>query len=308
MYPNLSGTDSRFLNRRDLICAVFGLLAMVGRAAETARREDETGRPLPTSDLMGYGPLSIIFGPLLVGDMLDNYTMRVANPHGGLVVLPISPPKSRRDRHRKSRSSEDGAAMHNHIDKMKVAIGVTEMLITHWRDVVRMLKDLKDPSSLGINRPFVVRPSKKLRPSASESFILRKPPNWDNGVVMSHPNGPISPSPGQHHESLVVRKQRSRHPVRTSSREVDVLSPTTEEVDSPWKVHPLLAPKLTSSKSMNMLDQQGEPSQSPVKQARRKGSRRTKIKASLGTLTPTVEERLSTERVSNLLKLNTCNV
>lgn len=56
--------------RRDLICAVFGLLCMIGRAAETAEREDNRGRPLPTSDLMGYEALGIIFGPLLIGDLL----------------------------------------------------------------------------------------------------------------------------------------------------------------------------------------------------------------------------------------------
>lgn len=71
--------------RRELICAVFGLLSLIGRSAEVAPRENERGQPLPTSDLMGYGPLGIVFGPLLVGDLLENYTMLIPNPRGGLV-------------------------------------------------------------------------------------------------------------------------------------------------------------------------------------------------------------------------------
>lgn len=126
--------------RRDLICAVFGLLSMIGRAAEIAPREDDRGRPLPTSDLMGYAPLGIVFGPLLLGELLDNYTMRVANPHGPLVLLPVSPPKGRRDRrsraHKeqnhthnrvKSSSVEDETLFTTQVDKVKVANEVTEM-------------------------------------------------------------------------------------------------------------------------------------------------------------------------------------
>ncbi|KAI0434621.1 hypothetical protein F5Y09DRAFT_337572 [Xylaria sp. FL1042] len=51
--------------QRELICAVFGLLCLVGRIAENAPREDESGHPLPTTDLMGYNALGIVFGPLL---------------------------------------------------------------------------------------------------------------------------------------------------------------------------------------------------------------------------------------------------
>lgn len=88
--------------QRELICAVFGLLCLVGRFAENAPREDDSGRPLPTGDLMGYNALGIIFGPLLVGDMINNYSMKVADPSAGLVLLPVSPPRSRKERHKHS--------------------------------------------------------------------------------------------------------------------------------------------------------------------------------------------------------------
>jgi len=190
--------------RRDLICAVFGLLCMIGRAAETARREDDRGRPLPTSDLMGYGPLGIVFGPLLVGEMLDNYVMRLANPHGGLVILPVSPPKSRKEKISKkskttdNRGSDEGTTFNTQVDKLKVANGVTEMLVTHWRDVVRHLKDLKGVNITTGHRTVPVGASKShfLRPSASESFAIRKPPDWDSGMLPSLPTErSVSPTP-----------------------------------------------------------------------------------------------------------------
>lgn len=172
--------------RRELICAVFGLLCMIGRTSETARREDEHGRPLPTADLMGYGPLGIIFGPLLLGDLLEEYIMHLANPHGGLVLLPISSPKSRKEtkkeKQKRTKSSEDGAAFHTHVDKVKVANGIAEMLITHWRDIVRHMRNLSALKVVSTYKSLNGRYTKAriLRPSASESFAIRKPPDWDN--------------------------------------------------------------------------------------------------------------------------------
>ncbi|KAH6640852.1 hypothetical protein F5144DRAFT_484371 [Chaetomium tenue] len=78
--------------RRDLICAVLGLLCLIGRAAEKAPREDEHGRPLPTSDLMGYNALGIVFGPLLVGDLLNSYTMQTISTTSGPALFPATPP------------------------------------------------------------------------------------------------------------------------------------------------------------------------------------------------------------------------
>lgn len=186
--------------RRELICAVFGLLCMIGRAAETSKREDERGRPLPTSDLMGYGPLGIVFGPLLVGDLLESYTMRLANPHGGLILLPVSPPKSRKERQKekqkKPKTGDNNISFNTFVDKIKVANGVTEMLITHWRDVVRHMKNLKVLKPLTSHKSLAVigvtRPM--LRPSASDTFAIRKPPDWD-GITSSRLDGYSSPTP-----------------------------------------------------------------------------------------------------------------
>jgi hypothetical protein len=165
--------------QRELICAVIGLLSMIGRAAEIAPREDEHGRPLPTSDLMGYKALGIVFGPLLIGELLDNHDLYPSGPHGPLTYIQRSPPKSSKGKQRKTKTIEDSNILTQNTDKIKVINSITEMLITHWRDVVRHMR------SLGAVRPDEEHHGQAegnrrafLRPSVSETFVLRKPPEW----------------------------------------------------------------------------------------------------------------------------------
>lgn len=126
--------------QRELICAVFGLLCFVGRVAENAPREDRSGRPLPTSDLMNYGALAIVFGPLLVGDLLNSYSMKLADPASGLIILPVTPCKS--GKHRRMKTNKQNKPTMLTVDRILVANDITEMLLMHWRDVVRHLKNL----------------------------------------------------------------------------------------------------------------------------------------------------------------------
>lgn len=168
--------------QRELMCAVFGLLCMIGRAAELAPREDDRGRPLPTSGLMGYGALGIIFGPLLLGETLDTYDMRFA--HGGVIVFPVAPSTIRKDSNKivsyKRKGVDDLSYAATKFDKVKVANGITEMVITHWRDVVRHMRGLgvlKTNKDLASGVPSG-RKGSQLRPYASEVFTLKKPPEW----------------------------------------------------------------------------------------------------------------------------------
>ena len=181
--------------RRELICSVFGLLCMIGRTAEIAKREDDRGRPLPTSGLMGYTALGVCFGPLLINDLLDKYVMRLPDPHGGLVLLPVTPPKSRRGKHRKNKSGE-GSPMHTQVDKFKIASVVAEMLITHWREVVQHMKNFGALRKARSSRDLASNNGRPplLRPSASEGFHLRKPAEWNNETT-SVPPVDRSPSP-----------------------------------------------------------------------------------------------------------------
>ncbi|KAL2135074.1 hypothetical protein VTI74DRAFT_9890 [Chaetomium olivicolor] len=192
--------------RRDLICAVFGLLCLIGRTAEKAPREDEQGRPLPTSDLMGYNALGIVFGPLLVGDLLNSYIMKIANPNSGLVLFPVTPPNVRKER-RKSRAPEGTRPPGLSVDKIHVANSITEMLISHWREVVRQMR------SLGVMKPGTPDQCSGrragLRPSTSGSFSLR---------ISRAPSGPLDPGdspvpPSPTPESVKRRYDISRAPL-----------------------------------------------------------------------------------------------
>ncbi|KAK7700811.1 hypothetical protein SLS64_010662 [Diaporthe eres] len=135
--------------RRELICAVFGLLCLLGRAAETAPREDESGRPLPTSDLMGYSALGIVFGPLLIGDMLGSHSVKLADPSSGLFLVPVSPqPKSKKEKKKAKESTNEPPQPFWDVDKVHVANDITEMLITNWRDVVKQMRNLDGALSI----------------------------------------------------------------------------------------------------------------------------------------------------------------
>lgn len=164
--------------RRDLICAVFGLLSLIGRTAETAPREDERGRPLPTTDLMGYTALGAVFGPLMVGNLLNSYTMKLASPRDGLILLPLSPPRSQKDQRRRTgRTMDEIHPQAFEVSKVRIAGDIAKMIITHWREAVKHLKSLgalktrKESTVAGQSLSL----QKQLRPTASETFDNRKP-------------------------------------------------------------------------------------------------------------------------------------
>ncbi|KAL0779707.1 hypothetical protein CaCOL14_004191 [Colletotrichum acutatum] len=185
--------------RRELICAVFGLLSLIGRAAETAAREDEQGRPLPTSDLMGYAALGIVFGPLLVGNLLDSYTMKLANPSSGLLLFPLTPPRLKRERQRKNTVQDNTDSMS--VDKIRVANDITEMLTSNWREVVRNMKGLS--SFRGPNEDLESTSRRRfLRSSNSDSLAVGLPKGWRSkhssprsSINQHRSKSPITPTP-----------------------------------------------------------------------------------------------------------------
>ncbi|KAM0549797.1 hypothetical protein ACHAPJ_009236 [Fusarium lateritium] len=220
--------------RRELICAVFGLLSLIGRVAEITPREDEEGRPLPTGDLMGYNALGIVFGPLLLGDLLGLYSMKLATPKSGLLVLPLRSPKSRQDRHRRKTLENEIPGPPN-VDKILIANTITEMLIVNWRDVVRQMK------SLGMNRRHETRPSSPQNDSRegaeSDNFVIKKPQGWDRewragqrGEETTRESSPEPETP-----SLGISRQRSRNRGSSTPKKFGIrhhigfLSPTVEE-------------------------------------------------------------------------------
>lgn len=219
--------------KRELICAIFGLLSMIGRIAEVAPREDESGLPLPTTDLMGYGALSICFGPLLVGDLLQSYTMKIAAPNSGLLVLPPASHQVRKET-RRPRSASSTKSVQPAVDKILIANRVTEMLISNWRDIVRQMKSLgthrrRHTSGGSFSKPL-------LRPSASETFLTKLPKDYSklkspsDTVLRAH--NELNNQPNRSFDSLPPQSTNASK--RGSSflkpkASVNTLSPTIEE-------------------------------------------------------------------------------
>ncbi|PHH62613.1 hypothetical protein CDD81_6847 [Ophiocordyceps australis] len=210
--------------RRELICAVFGLLSLIGRAAEVAPREDDEGRPLPTSDLMGYGALGIVFGPLLLGNMLEQYTMKLVTPTTGMLLFPLSPPRLRRER-LKTKTAAQHASGAPAVDKVMVANGIAEMLIANWRDVVRQMR------SLGMQYPrhaSSVNLRNSLRPLADH--LGPRVPSGSNAGLKDMDDfdaEPDVPPRSSRQRSKPLRSSASQRLVPKMS--MATLSPTREE-------------------------------------------------------------------------------
>lgn len=149
---------------------------------------------------MGYNALGIVFGPLLIGDLIGSYTMTHAAPSGGLLLHPVALLHTRRER-RRSKTLEESESRIPTVDKIHVANAIAEMLITHWREVVKHIR------SLGVLRVKTgetgeegERPRNSgLRPSASESFVMKRPAEWSKQRPISAPydlsQSPVPPSP-----------------------------------------------------------------------------------------------------------------
>ncbi|KAM0264238.1 hypothetical protein ACHAQJ_000725 [Trichoderma viride] len=226
--------ESQF--RRELICAVFGLLSLIGRIAEVSPHEDCDGRPLPTNDLMGYRALGIVFGPLLVRDLFDRYAMKLATPASGLLLFPISPKRHRRDR-QKMKTTKDSKSEFPEVNKVMVAISIAEMLIVNWRDVVRQMKALgthfrHDTASLRLKR------GGDIHSSTSDLFapsVVADPGVFTMDNVRDLADRDCSPEPETPTKAL--RRGRSRLSKQASGRELSGpppcghLSPTLEEVN-----------------------------------------------------------------------------
>lgn len=130
--------------RRELVYAIFGLLSLIGRAAEATMREGlDTTSPQPidtTMGLVGYNALGIIFGPLIIGDLLEDFDAQSVSPVPGTPLLPC-PAKS--TSHPALRGYWKRAGTENPspnsvptIRKTLVANAVTEMVISSWQGVL----------------------------------------------------------------------------------------------------------------------------------------------------------------------------
>lgn len=134
---------------RHMICALFGLLNMIGRITELSPDERVDGRPLPLDqELVNYQGLGVCIGPLLTNDPPS----KPVQPTSGPSPFSWSSKLRRRQAQNvtddaKAKEEAIGKAM---LKRARVAAGVAEMLITHWRDVVYELKDLNKQARHGV--------------------------------------------------------------------------------------------------------------------------------------------------------------
>ncbi|GAB1314288.1 hypothetical protein MFIFM68171_04498 [Madurella fahalii] len=127
--------------RRELICAVFGLLSLIRHTVETAPREDKHEKPLLMPDMMGYNALGIVFGPLLIGDDIDSCTVGGTNDTAESAPL-LAPPPNKWKLRWKGKIPEDVHSGTLSVDKVHMVDNIAEMLITHWRDIVKQMRSL----------------------------------------------------------------------------------------------------------------------------------------------------------------------
>ncbi|KAL7915427.1 hypothetical protein GGI35DRAFT_181769 [Trichoderma velutinum] len=209
--------DSRL--QRDLICAVFGLLNLIGRATELSPTKDAEGRPLPPSQLMSYQALGVIFGPLLVGPgNLDDYDIKKSSPTSGLHLVP-TPPKKRRDR-QKAKEHKDGTSEMPDLGKINVSIVVAEMVISNWQDVVRQMVSLAahpDQETAPVQETH-----DDCRSSISESFVVNH--TMDSGVEKMRD----LPSSDQNLVFAAVSLRRTRSAGSRLSRQGSAKGPSTQ--------------------------------------------------------------------------------
>ncbi|EFX03761.1 RhoGAP [Grosmannia clavigera kw1407] len=184
--------------QRELICAVFGILCLIGRAAEAAAaRGDVYNSRMPNSELMGFSALGIIFGPLLLGDHLSFYSSDTSDDAISSFFLPqnftITPsPRSRTDRRRKSTTSDKRSliAASLTLDKVLLANNIAEMLVKSWTLVVQQMDSMAIMRKQSLTqRPPLddqLRIPRALRPSRSETFSDTKQPVAVPPITSSH--------------------------------------------------------------------------------------------------------------------------
>lgn len=152
---------------------------------------------------MGYNALGIVFGPLLVGELLGSHAVKLADPSSGLFIIPASPsPKSKKDKKKVKESTEEPTQVFLDVDKIHIANDITEMMITNWRDVVRQMRNLEEGMSILRRRSLT---SNSLdEPRHASSFLRDRDSSATKGKNGRHISNdrPISPTASSNSESL----------------------------------------------------------------------------------------------------------
>lgn len=129
-------SDHRF----SLICAILGLAALIGHESEKSAHRKSNGS---SSELMSYQALSLVLGPLLLGDALNDL-LTTEDPGAQRNPITESPKRSRKQKRESAVESKivQSDALVAHVRTAKTTAKACEMLITNWKDIVKQLRGL----------------------------------------------------------------------------------------------------------------------------------------------------------------------
>ncbi len=200
-------SDHRF----SLICAILGLAALIGHESEKAAH----GKPnAVSSELMSYHALSLVLGPLLLGDALND--VFGSESLGGQRNPITESPKRYRKQKRESVVEQkllQSEALVAHVNTAKSTAKACEMLISNWKDVVKQLRDLAVNGTSGSQ----YRDNGQQLASGKSRFTLSS--SEDGFVGVTHPSdvflGPFELANKVRHSNS--RSRPSRSPKRSSS-------------------------------------------------------------------------------------------
>lgn len=194
-------SDHRF----SLICAILGLAALIGHESEKAAH----GKPNAlSSELMSYHALSLVLGPLLLGDALNDF---FGSESLGEQRSPITESPKRYRKQKRESSVEQkllqSEALVAHVNTAKTTAKACEMLISNWKDVVKQLRDLAVNGTSGTQ----YRDNGQQLASGKSRFTLSS--SEDGFVRGTHPSdvflGPFESANKVRHSNSRSRPSRS---------------------------------------------------------------------------------------------------
>ena len=127
-------SDQRF----NLICAVLGLASLIGHESEKAKAQpSDSSSP---SGLMTYRALSIVLGPLLLGDATKDLPSLDPQP----TALPENSKKTRKQKRNTvpDQKLAQSESLQESVRKANLTARTLEMLLSNWQDVVKQMQDL----------------------------------------------------------------------------------------------------------------------------------------------------------------------
>ncbi|EPE05052.1 hypothetical protein F503_00206 [Ophiostoma piceae UAMH 11346] len=252
--------------QRELICAVFGLLSLVGSTAETepvVSGPSTPGSSLPHSEKMGFAALGIIFGPLLVGDHLSSYYLPESSsdsslPAPSMASQPETPsPRSKTDKGRKSMASDRHApsSLPSALDKIFLANDVAQMVISNWQGAVSQMRQIgimrkesmlqqtkhKRPEAIPLKRrKATIRTCAKLEvPRIIESRLGAQANKFLTMKRLALQVLPPHNLPSQRPSDMSFEEFTARKKLRSHASSMSIASDSTYSAITPQPVRPL---------------------------------------------------------------------